>query len=337
MISREKIENKNLILSDNNFSTILKSWISDNKQTLSILLILLIISTYFSVATGSFLSQGNFLNLIQQLAPNLIVVVAMTFVITTGGIDLSVGSILALASAITATVLSAGISSPLAIGIVILAGILIGSINGFITAYINIPPFIVTLAAMIYVRGIALLITGGYSIAISREHGLTNIGIGTFLGIPVSAWLAVIIVTLGAIALRNSRFGTYVTGIGANEESVRRSGVDTKKIKMMTYMMSGGAAALAGLIISSRLGSGSSNIGMMFELDIIAAVVLGGTALFGGKGTMVGSLIGVAMIGVINNGLTLMQVSPYIIQIVEGFVLLIAVIINIRFFGYRKR
>jgi simple sugar transport system permease protein len=189
---------------------------------------------------------------------------------------------------------------------------------------------------MIFVRGFALLITGGYSIAISRDHGLTNIGIGTFLGIPVSALLAIIIAILGAISLKNNRYGIYVTGIGANEEAVRRSGVDTRIIKLFTYVMSGGAAALAGLIISSRLGSGSSNIGMMFELDVIAAVVLGGTSLFGGKGTIIGSLIGVVIIGVINNGLTLMQVSPYIIQIIEGFVLLLAVVLNIRVFGYRR-
>ncbi|SDH65538.1 ABC transporter permease [Alteribacillus bidgolensis] len=313
-----------------------KQWMIDHKQVLSIFGILFLICAFFSIVTGSFLSYSNMMNLVMQLAPNLIVAVAMTFVITTGGIDLSVGSILALASALTAVLLSAGTASPLVLLIVIIAGIAMGCINGYVVAYHNIPPLIVTLAAMLYVRGLALLITGGYSIAISSDAGLTKIGIGSFLGVPVPAILAVIIMVFGVIALRNSRYGTYVTGIGANEEAVRRAGVNTKYVKLITYMFSGGAAALAGLILASRLGSGSSNIGMMFELDIIAAVVLGGTALFGGAGTILGSLIGVTMIGVINNGLTLMQVSPYIIQIMEGLVLLMAVIINVRVFGKKR-
>ncbi|WP_147803883.1 ABC transporter permease [Alkalicoccus halolimnae] len=313
-----------------------KEWAVEHKQILSIFGILIAITFSFAVLTDSFLTSNNALNLIMQLAPNLIVAVAMTFVITTGGIDLSVGSILALASALTAVLLSAGFATPVVLLLVIMAGILMGSINGYIVAYHAIPPLIVTLAAMLYVRGLALLITGGYSVAIASDSGLLTVGIGTFLGIPVPAILAILIMVIGIIALRHTRYGTYVTGIGANEEAVRRSGVNTKTVKLFTYMFSGGAAALAGLIIASRLGSGSSNIGLMFELDIIAAVVLGGTALFGGAGTIIGSLIGVTIIGVINNGLTLMQVSPYVIQIVEGIVLLIAVIVNIRVFG-RKR
>ncbi|WP_339211668.1 ABC transporter permease [Aeribacillus sp. FSL K6-8210] len=336
-MSKEEMKRNGLNLEQYTFHTKLFSWISEHKQILSIFFILLILSTYFGMTTSSFFSSSNFMNLIQQLAPNLIVVVAMTFIITTGGIDLSVGSVIALSSAITATLLDSGMNSSITFIIVLLAGVGVGLLNGYISAYHNIPPFIVTLSSMIYVRGISLLITGGYSIAISREHGLTNIGIGTLFEIPVSALIAIIIAILGAIALKSSRFGIYVTGIGANEESVRRSGVDTRRVKLLTFVLSGGAAALAGLIISSRLGSGSSNLGTMFELDVIAAVVLGGTSLMGGKGTMIGSLIGVAIIGVINNGLTLMQVSPDIIQIIQGLVLLLAVILNIRVFGYRRK
>ncbi|MCM3568971.1 ABC transporter permease [Neobacillus mesonae] len=337
MISKEKVENNNINMGQYQFNTKLFSWFGEHKQVLSIFLIFLIISAYFGMSTNSFFTSSNFMNLIQQLAPNLIVVVAMTFVITTAGIDLSVGSVIALASAITAILLEAGFNSPITLVIVLLAGVMVGIVNGYISAYHDIPPFIVTLSSMIFIRGFALLLTGGYSIAIAKEHGLVNIGIGTLFGVPVAALIAIIIVILGAIALRSSRFGIYVIGIGANEESVRRSGVDTRKIKLLTYMMSGGAAALAGLIISSRLGSGSSNIGLMFEMDVIAAVVLGGTSLFGGKGTMMGSLIGVSIIGVIKNGLILMQVSPDIIQIIQGMVLLLAVILNIRIFGNRRK
>lgn len=336
MMMKEKLEENNMNLKSYKHSFKESVWFAENKQVLSIFLIFILICIYFGIMTNAFFSYGNFYNLIQQLAPNLIVVVAMTFIITTGGIDLSVGSIVALSSAITATALQAGVSSPLTFLLVISCGLIAGLVNGYITAYHKIPPFIVTLSSMLYIRGFALLVTGGYSIAISREHGLVSIGLGTLFGIPISTILAIIIAVIGAIILINSRFGIYVTGIGANEEAVRRSGVDTRKIKLITYMMSGAAAALAGLIISSRLGSGSSNIGLMFEMDIIAAVVLGGTALMGGKGSMMGSLVGVLIIGVINNGLTLMQVSPYIIQIIEGAVLLLAVILNIRVFGFKK-
>ncbi|MGY4690892.1 ABC transporter permease [Salibacterium sp. K-3] len=336
-MSQEKVETTGPAPAGNSENTQkIKDFILNHKQILSIFSILILICLFFSVATASFFSFSNMMNLVMQLAPNLIVAVAMTFVITTGGIDLSVGSQLALASALTAVLLSAGLASPLVLLIVVAAGVLMGLVNGYVIAYHYIPPLIVTLAAMLYVRGLALLVTGGYSIAISSDAGLTNVGIGAFLGIPVPAIIAAVITVFGVIALQNTRYGTYVTGIGANEEAVRRSGVNTRFVKLITYMFSGGAAALAGLILASRLGSGSSNIGLMFELDIIAAVVLGGTALFGGAGTILGSLIGVSIIGIINNGLTLMQVSPYIIQIMEGLVLLIAVIINVRVFGKRR-
>ncbi|MRG88143.1 ABC transporter permease [Salinibacillus xinjiangensis] len=314
----------------------LKSFVRENLSTLSIAGVFILICLFFGFMTDTFLSFSNSSNIIIQIAPNIIVAVMMTFVITTGGIDLSVGSILALASALAATLLSIGAGSFVTLISVIAAGLLVGLVNGYVVAYHGIPPLIVTLASMIYVRGLALMITGGYSIAIMGEDWIVSLGQDRILGVPIPVFLSVFIVTLGIVFLRYTRYGNYVTGIGANEESVRRSGVSTKKVKLITYMLSGGSAALAGLIIAARLGSGSSNIGNMFELDIIAAVVLGGTALFGGAGTIIGSVIGVALIGVIQNGLTLMHVSPYIIQIVEGFVLLLAVIINIRVFGKKS-
>lgn len=313
-----------------------RAFVRENLSILSITAVLILICLFFAIMTSSFFTLSNASNLIIQIAPNIIVAVMMTFVITTGGIDLSVGSILALASALAAILLDAGLGSFLTLLVVLAAGLTAGLLNGYVVAYFGIPPLIVTLAAMIYIRGIALLLTGGYSIAILSEHWLTGLGQGKIAGIPVAVILSVICVVLGMIFLRFTRYGNYVTGIGANEESVRRSGVNTKKVKLITYMLSGASAALAGLIIAARLGSGSSNIGTMFEMDVIAAVVLGGTALFGGAGTIAGTVIGVALIGVIQNGLTLMHVSPFIIQIIEGFVLLLAVIINIRVFGKKS-
>lgn len=300
---------------------------------LSILGVTLLLMVIFSLTTKAFLTPGNMFNLAQQLAPNLIVAAVMTLVITTGGIDLSVGSVVALASAMTALLLDAGMGSLPALLLVLAAGAVFGAINGYVIAYQGIPPFIVTLASMTFIRGFALFLTGGYSIAIASHHWIVGLGRGTFAGVPISAIVAVAVVILGAIIFTQTRYGTYVTGIGANEEAVRRMGIDTKKVKLITYLASGISAALAGMIIAARLGSGSSNIGVAFELDIIAAVVLGGTSLFGGAGTIFGSLIGVVLIGVINNGLTLMHVSPFIIQIIEGLVLLLAIIMNTRVLG----
>lgn len=304
-----------------------------NKHLLSIFGVLVILTVFFSLFSDSFFSLTNFSNLFEQLAPNLIVAVIMTFIITTAGIDLSVGSILALASALTAIFFDNGFNSFTVLLLVLLVGAIIGSINGYVISYQKIPPFIVTLASMIYIQGIALFVTGGYSIAIDTDHSLMALGRGDIRGVPISALVALVITVVGAIIFKQTKYGNYLTGIGANEEAVRRSGINVKRVKLVTYLLSGLFASLAGLIVALRLGSGSSNIGTAFELDVIAAVILGGTSLFGGYGTMVGTLLGVTLIGIINNGLTLMHVSPFAIQIVEGVVLLIAVILNIRVFG----
>lgn len=314
----------------------IRRFLRENSQTISIFGVLIIISILFSLFTNSFFTVSNITNVLVQIAPSIIVAVVMTYVITTGGIDLSVGSVLALSSALTAVLLANGFSSFTTLLIVLISGVLIGLLHGYVIAYLDIPPLIVTLAGLMYVRGIALLITGGYSIAISREYWLVESGQGLLLGIPIPIILALTFIVLGIVVLRNTKYGTYVTGIGANEEAVHRVGVNTRKIKIITYIFSSVSAVIAGIIIASRLGSGSSNIGNMFELDVIAAVVLGGTALFGGSGTVIGSVIGVALIGIIKNGLTLMHVSPYLIQIVQGLVLLIAVIINVRVFRSGK-
>ncbi|MDN3954838.1 ABC transporter permease [Sporolactobacillus laevolacticus] len=308
-------------------------WIANNKQIIGIFAVLVILSLFFSVFSNSFATTGNMLNMLQQLAANLIVCVFMTLVITTSGIDLSVGSILSLASALIAVLIKAGLGSFEAFLIVLIVGAIVGLINGVVISYLSIPPFIVTLASMIYIQGLALLITGGYSIGIDGSAWLNAIGQGRVLNIPVSAIIAIVVVIVGWGVLTQTRFGTYVIGIGSNEESVRRSGVNIKKIKMLTYMFSGMAASFAGIVLATRLGSGSSNVGTGFEMAVIAAVVLGGTSLFGGIGTMLGSVFGVFLIGVIDNGLTLMNVSPYIIQIIQGSVLLLAVIVNTHVFS----
>jgi simple sugar transport system permease protein len=285
----------------------------------------------FGIGTDAFLSETNILNLLRQSAPLLITGIAMTFVITTGGIDLSVGSVLALVNAVAAIFLQAGIPWPLVIVAMLLLGALVGLANGFVTAYEGIPAFIVTLASLSIFRGVALLLTQGYSIPI--ESGpFVELGRGWLLGVPFPAIVAVIVAVIGWVALTQARFGRYVTGIGANAEAVRRAGVDVRRVITLTYIVSGMAAALSGLIIAARLGSGSSNAGVGFELDVIAAVVLGGTNLMGGRGTIVGTVLGALTIAVIGNGLILAHISPFFTQIVTGLIILIAIWLNTRVF-----
>ena len=313
------------------------SIISGRTRIASIAIFFLTVCAFFALTTDTFLTTANLLNLIRQSAPTLIVAVAMTFVITTGGIDLSVGSVLALTGALLAIVLQAGWAWPLAVGAMLLLGGLVGLVNGWFTAYEGIPAFIVTLASLSVVRGVALLLTQGYSIPIAPESPAVQIGRGRVGELPIPALLAILAAIGGAVVLTQTRFGQYVTGIGANAEAVRRAGVDIRRTALGVYLLSGVAAGLAGVITAARLGSGSSNAGVGFELEVIAAVVLGGTNLFGGQGTIAGTVLGALTIGVIGNGLILAHVSPFFTQIVTGIIILVAIWLNFRIFRAGRR
>ncbi|MFC6885976.1 MULTISPECIES: ABC transporter permease [Actinomadura] len=305
-------------------------WERANKATLAMAGVTVALFLVFGIAADNFLSFANLSNLLTQVAITLIVAVAMTFVITTGQIDLSVGSTLAFVATLTAEMLKAGWDSSVVIVAGLLAGLLWGAVNGWFAAYQKIPPFIVTLATMSVIRGLAQLWTQGFSVPIDRRLFVARIGEAKFLGFSALAWIAVAVVVVAAVLLAKMRFGSYVNGIGSQEESVRRAGVNTDRIKMITLMLAGLAAGAAGLLTAARLGSGSANSGQGFELTVIAAVVLGGTNLFGGRGTMVGTVIGALITGLIANGLTLLGVSPFLTPIVTGGVLLAAIWINLR-------
>jgi simple sugar transport system permease protein len=305
-------------------------WERANKATLAMAAVTVLLFAGFGVGADNFLSFDNLSNLATQVAITLIVAVAMTFVITTGQIDLSVGSTVAFVAVGTAEMLKAGWDSSLVIVAALLAGLFWGTVNGWLAAYQRIPPFIVTLATMSVIRGLAQLWTQGFSVPIDRRLYVAKIGEATFLGFSALAWIALGTVVIGAVLLARTRFGGYVNGIGSQEESVRRAGVNTHRIKMVTLMLAGLAAGVAGLLTAARLGSGSANSGQGFELTVIAAVVLGGTDLFGGRGTMTGTVIGALITGVIANGLTLLGVSPFLTPIVTGLVLLAAIWVNLR-------
>ncbi|MEX6508958.1 ABC transporter permease [Jiella sp. M17.18] len=304
----------------------------ENGSTLSIAIFFVIVCLLFTFATSVFLTVPNLLNVIRQSAPLLIVAGAMTFVITTGGIDLSVGSVLALVCALSAALLQWGLPWPLVIAAMLVLGGLLGALQGFFVAYEGIPAFIVTLAGLSIIRGVALLITGGYSIPISPDSPFVVLGRAWFLGVPIPAWIALATLLIAYLVFTQTRFGRYVTGIGANAEAVRRAGVDTRRTTLMVYVLSSTAAALAGIILAGRLGSGSSNAGQGFELEVIAAVVLGGTSLFGGRGTMIGSVLGALTVAVIGNGLILAHMSPFLTPIVTGTIILVAIWLNFRLF-----
>jgi simple sugar transport system permease protein len=291
----------------------------------------------FSLTTDAFLTADNLLNILRQSAPLLVVATAMTLVITTGGIDLSVGSVLALTGALSAILIRAGVPWPASVALMLACGGLVGALQGFFIAYEGIPAFIVTLAGLSVIRGAALLVTGGYSIPIPSSIGFVDIGRAWVFGLPLPALIAAAVLAVGFVAFNETPFGRYVTGIGANAEAVRRAGVDTRRITLLVYALSGGLSALAGVVLAARLGSGSSNAGQGFELDVIAAVVLGGTSLFGGRGTMVGTVLGALTVAVIGNGLILAHLSPFLTPIVTGSIILVAVWMNFRIFRGANR
>ncbi|HTW29999.1 MAG TPA: ABC transporter permease [Acetobacteraceae bacterium] len=305
----------------------------EHAQTLSIACFLAACLVVFSVGTEYFLTLGNALNLLRQSAPLLIVAVAMTFVIITGGIDLSVGSTAALINASSALLLQAGLPWPLVVLLLLALGALIGAVQGWFAAYQGIPSFIVTLAALSALRGIALLFTQGFSIPIAGGSGFDVLGRGSIGGMPVPAAIAIGVAVVGFVVLGMTRYGRQVIAVGANAEAARRAGMPARLVAASVFALTGLAAALAGLILAARLGSGSSNAAVGFELEVIAAVVLGGTSLFGGRGSIVGTVLGALAIAVIGNGLILMHVSPFYTQIVTGGIILGAVWLNTRVFA----
>ena len=305
----------------------------EHAQVLSIAAFFAFCCALFAALSAVFLLPGNLLNLVRQEAPMLIVATAMTFVITTGGIDLSVGSVVALTNALAAIALRAGWPWPAAVLAILLLGAGIGTAQGWFIAYQRIPAFIVTLAGLSMLRGTALLLTQGYSIPIAPHGVFLDIGRGWLLGVPVPAVLAALAALLGFVVLARTRYGRQVVAVGANAEAARRVGMPAQRVTASVYALSGAASALAGLVIAARLGSGSSNAAVGFELEAIAAVVLGGTSLFGGTGTVIGTVLGAMTIAVIGNGLILVHTSPFLTQIVTGAIILLAIWLNTRVFA----
>lgn len=302
-------------------------------QTVAVAGVLLVLLLVFAFSANDFLTVSNLFNLLRQIAPTMIVAVAMTFVITSGGIDLSVGSTVALSGSLLAIAVSAGWDPTLALALVMLLGAGIGFVNGWFSAYQGVPAFIVTLAMLSVIRGTALRVTEGYSTPIPHETWVVSLGQGRLFGVPVPAILALVVAVVGWFVFAKTPFGRYVIGMGSNAESLRRSGVAIRRVGLSVFILTSTAAALAGVLVATRLASGSANAGVMFELEVITAVVLGGTSLFGGRGSILGTVLGALVLGVIANGLVLMHVSPFYIQILQGAILLLAIFLNQKIFS----
>ncbi len=287
----------------------------------------IVLCIFMTVISDRFLTMSNLTNVARQVSINAIIASGLTFVILTGGIDLSVGAVMALSGTFLSGALIAGWSPVAAIGIGLGVGVLAGLINGFLVSYARMPAFIVTLAMMEIPRGIALLYTNGYPMS-GLPKSFAILGRGDVFGIQTPILIMLIVYFLVYILLNHVPFGRYVYAIGGNEEAVRLSGIKVEKIKMLVYVISGITASISGVVLSSRLMSGQPNAGIGFELDAIAAVILGGTDIAGGKGHIIGTLIGALILGVLNNGLNLMGVSPYTQKVLKGVIIILAVYIS---------
>lgn len=305
-------------------------FLTSNFSVLSIFVVFVILFVFFSVRADAFLTAENLVNVGRQIAPTVVVATLMTFVITTGAIDLSVGSIVGLTASVLALLAETG-NPLLALAATLGIGAAIGLLNGYLTAFGRLQSFIVTLAALTAVRGLALLITQGYSTPIEVGWLLT-IGQGKFLGLYAPTWIAIATVVCGWYVFTQTRFGRYVVAVGSNDESLRRSGVDIRRVQLWALALTGLFAAVAGVMVATRLASGSSNSGTGFELEVITAVVLGGTSLMGGRGSIVGTMIGAMTLGIISNGLVLLHVDVYWVPITQGVILIVAIFLNSKLF-----
>jgi ribose transport system permease protein len=302
------------------------------------LIALFILCLMIGFLSDKFFTVSNFWNVLRQISVNICISVGMTLVVLMAGIDLSVGSVLALCGAVTAGLFKMGIELPsqnLYIGFTllgaalagVLTGALLGFFNGFVITRFKVPSFVATLAMLTVARGLTMLWTKGFPISGLGEQ-FAYLGTGWFAGVPIPVWISAVVVAVAILISDKTKLGRYIYAIGGNENASLLSGINITKVKITVYTIAGVLAAVGGLMVTSRLDSAQPNAGTGYELDSIAAVVIGGTSLSGGKGSIWGTVLGAIIIGVLNNGLVLLNVSPFWQQVVKGFVILLAVIID---------
>ncbi|MGN9810194.1 ABC transporter permease [Micromonospora sp. BQ11] len=305
------------------------------------LVVLVVLVLFFSAASSEYLTQSNLILMTKHVAINAILAIGVTFVILTGGIDLSVGSIAGLSSMVAGGLLFTGLHVPggtvfFSVAVVVVLGIVVGALtgalNGLLVTRFSVAPFIATLGMLYVARGAAQLLSDGGTFPDLAgtpqrgNQGFRVIGVDSFLGIPVAVWIMVLVAAAAVVVTTRTPFGRRVYAVGGNERAAVLSGIRVRRIKVAVYVISGSCAALAGLLLTSELGAAYPDTATTYELNAIAAAVLGGTALSGGRGTIVGTVMGAFVIGFLSDGLVLVGVSTFWQSVVKGAVIIFAVI-----------
>jgi ribose/xylose/arabinose/galactoside ABC-type transport system permease subunit len=311
-------------------------WLIQNK----IIIVLALLVIVLSFTSDIFLTRRNLMNILRQISVTAIVAIGFTLMLISGGIDLSIGSVLAVSALVAAKLMKAGIPPIVAVLAALATGALMGLITGTVTNYFKLVPFIATLAFMQIYRGVSWLYSGGPQI-FEFDESFLFLGAGYVGFVPMPVIIMVVVAILTSFLLNRTRFGRHVIAVGGNAKAARISGINVFKTSVIVYIYTGVMAAITGLVMTARMNQARPDAGNGIELDVIAAVVIGGTSLFGGKGTVFGTILGTLLVGTINNGLTINRVNPYVTILSKGLLILIAVILDSKpgfsFIRRRKR
>lgn len=312
----------------------IKQLLIEQRSLIALFLLIAVVSSL----NPNFFNIDNFLNIFRQTSINAIIAIGMTFVILIAGIDLSVGSVLALSGAVAASLISKDISVYIVVPLILCFGAGLGLVNGALVAFGKVQAFMATLIMMLMLRGLTMIYTNGRPITTGFSDNadtFSSIGTGFIWGIPVPVWLMLLLFGIGWYVLSQMRIGRYIYALGGNESATALSGININRVKLFVFAVSGLLAALAGLIVTARLGSAQPTAGSGYELDAIAAVVVGGTSLMGGKGRIFGTLIGALIIGFLSNALNLLNIDSYYQLVAKALVILAAVILD-NFLGHKR-
>ncbi len=296
-------------------------------RSFALVFVIIAIAIAMSFASPVFMTEQNILNIFRQISINGIIAVGMTFVILTGGIDLSVGSVVAITSVVCGYALESGMNWVLACVLAAVIAILFGAFNGAMVAYIGFQPFIATLATVTMGSGIALAFSDGKPYTI-KDEAFLEIGQGYVGPIPTPIIILVIVVAIGLIILKTTTFGRYVFAIGGNKNAAKLSGVRTRRVELMVYVISALCASVAGMILSARISSGQPTAGTGYELDAIAATAIGGTSMSGGMGSLTGTIFGFIILGLMTNSMNLLNINSFYQQIAKGILIILAVFLD---------
>ena len=302
----------------------IRAWVRDHAALVALGLVLLIISAFTATQSDVFLTVGNLRNVMLQSSVLAIVACGMTLLMVSGGIDLSVGSLMSLTAVVSALLMREGIPMPVAVLAGIAVGVGMGAINGTLAAWSPSHPFVVTLGMMIFIQGIAIGLTGGLAVS-GLDDGFVHIGIGRFLDVPIPIWIAAAVALFCAALLRFTVFGRRLYGMGGNELAAALSGIRVRRTKVVLYALNGAIVGIAAMVLAARISSAQPLMGNGYEIQAIAAVAVGGTPLAGGRGGIAGTLLGVLLLGVISNSLNLLGVSGAFQYVLQGGVIVVAV------------